>query len=134
LLLLSLQKMVRLSSLGPVHATNGVLLLALLSVSAAAGTSAASAAAAGSGSISAAAHKLVMHGMAAEAIFAATIDSQLSCKRAGFYWHGVYCSPCPADHYWNDTAGLCAPRETTAGQRHELTGMSQNLPQRATCH
>ncbi|WIA21469.1 hypothetical protein OEZ85_000676 [Tetradesmus obliquus] len=44
-------------------------------------------------------------------MFASTINTQLSCKRAGFYWHGNYCSPCPANYYWEDAAGACAPRQ-----------------------
>lgn len=90
------------------------VLLAAHSIGAAgANSKAAASAAAGSGSITVAGHKLELQGIAAEAMFASTINTQLSCKRAGFYWHGNYCSPCPANYYWEDAAGACAPRETT---------------------
>jgi hypothetical protein len=71
-------------------------------------------ASADSSSVSIAAHKFATKGMAAEAVFAATIDTEPSCKRMGFYWHGGYCSTCPADHYWNATANHCSPREAEA--------------------
>lgn len=89
------------------------VLLATHSIGAAGANSKAAASAAGSGSITVAGHKLELQGIAAEAMFASTINTQLSCKRAGFYWHGNYCSPCPANYYWEDAAGACAPRETT---------------------